>query len=123
MDISITNPSKDNVVIGIEIEHISEYNQAWQNINKLKSWAHSSEKRSAGLLHIFNEGCNITEDNISNLVGYAKENEHKNHGFYYDFLFYEVNDRKKTRQVPMNLADSMDFKTRLWMLIEDSGLL
>ncbi len=123
MDISIYNPSNENNVIGIEIEHISDYYQARKNIIKLKEWTHYSSKRSSGLLHIFNETCNITPDNIGELIKYAKENEHKNHGFYYDFVFYKVENQTKTKQNPEEIVNSMDFKARLWMLIENSGLL
>ena len=123
MDVSIYNPSKENKVIGIEIEHISDCIQARQNINKLKSWTHNSLKRSSSLLHIFNEECNITPDNISELIRFAKESEHKNHGFYYDFIFYTVDDLTRTKQTPEALVFSKDFKTRLWMLIENCGLI
>jgi hypothetical protein len=123
MDISIYNPSKENSVIGIEIEHISDYSQARRNISKLKEWTHNSSKRSAGLLHIFNEACNIKPDNIGELIKFAKDSEHKNRGFYYDFIFYSVENRAKTKQNPEVIVNSMDFKARLWMLIENCGLL
>lgn len=84
MDISISNPSRENIIFGIEIEHISDCYQAKHNIEKLKKWSHNSVKRNASLLLIFNEVCNISCNKIGELVKYAKEIEHKNHGFYYD---------------------------------------
>lgn len=57
------------------------------------------------------------------MLMYAKENDHKNHGFYYDYLYYNVNVLKKTKQSPEDLVSSKDFQTRLWMLIENCGLI
>lgn len=123
MDISISNPKKENTVVGIEIEHISDYYQARKNINKLKTWTHNSVMRTSSLLHIFNENCNISYDNIGLLVRFAKNNEHKNCGFYYDYIFYNADDLKQTKQKALDLTLSIEFKTRLWMLIEDSGII
>lgn len=57
------------------------------------------------------------------MLMYSKENDHKNHGFYYDYLYYNVNVLKKTKQSPEDLVSSKDFQTRLWMLIENCGLI
>lgn len=123
MDISIFNPDKENVVIGIEIEHISSFLQAQQNITKLKSWTHNSINRKCSMLHIFNEDCKIGHDKIGELVRYARDNQLKNHGFFYDYIFYKVKDKKMNKQTAIDLVYSLDFKTRLWMLIEDCGII
>lgn len=123
MDISICNPDKENIVLGIEIEHLGEFHHAKQNINKLKTWTHNSINRSCSMLHIFNEECKISHDKIGELVRYARENQMKNHGFFYDYIFYSVDNLKTTRQKPEEIVNSLEFKTRLWMLIEDCGLI
>ena len=108
--------------MAIEIENKSSYIQAKANIEKLKRWSHDSKYRACSLLHVFNVDCSITENQISNLVKYAKENERKGHGFYYDFVFYEVADKRLKRALAYNLVESRDFRTRLWKMLEDAGL-
>jgi hypothetical protein len=44
VDIGIKDEDNEHAFVGIEIEHISGYNQARENIRKLKAWAHNSPK-------------------------------------------------------------------------------
>lgn len=122
IDISICNLEKENLLLAIEIEHISGYNQALKNITKLKTWTHNSTNRKCSMLHIINQGCSISYNDISQMVRVAKDNEKKNHGFSYDYIFYYIDDNRKTKQTAEDLVNSMDFRTRLWMLLEDADL-
>lgn len=124
MDLSIYDKedSNKNKVIAIEIEHLSEYRQARQNIDKMRSWCHRSINRSCGLLHVFNEDCNIHPDKIDEMIYYGKQYQNKGSKFYYDFIFYKVDDKRMTANVAQKLANSMDFLTRLWLLMKEVGL-
>lgn len=123
MDISLTNRNNQYSVVGIEIEHKSNSDQAMKNIEKLKKWTHNSPYRSSSLLHIFNEGSNIYHEQIEAMVKYAKGSEHKNHGFYYDFVFYRIDDHKMTKRIATDLVDSREFRARLWNMIDSCGLI
>ncbi|NJD02374.1 MAG: hypothetical protein FIA99_07230 [Ruminiclostridium sp.] len=118
IDICIEKESSDSSILAIEIEHLSGYDQAIKNIEKLKAWAHNSNYRKCSLLHIFNEDCYVGKDYISELIKHAKVHERKGLGFYYDFAFYKVKYLRKTRQIATDLVFSPDFETRIWMLLE-----
>jgi len=122
VDVCIVNDLDSTSVLGIEIEHKSGYKNALRNIEKLKKWTHNSTYRSCGLLHIFNEECNISENNIVNLVSYAKINENKGLGFYYDYMFYDVVDSRETYRNPENLVNTKEFRARLKILLEMTGV-
>lgn len=122
MDISIRNKNKDDVVIAIEIEHLSGFSQAWKNIEKLKTWTHNSTCRNCALLQIFNEDCNIKHDDIEKLIRRARDNQLKGLGFFYDFIFYKVDDKRKVNELALDLVNSKEFQARIWMLIEDITL-
>lgn len=109
-------------IIAIEIEHKSGIKQAKRNIEKMKEWTHRSPSRQCSLLHLFSEDSNIDHDDISALVRYARHNQLSNHGFFYDFIFYKITDNRKTAEYAKKLVMSKDFITRLWMLMEDIGL-
>lgn len=122
MDISIKNAQKENCVIGIEIEHKADASYPFQNIEKMKSWCHNSIFRQCGLMQIFNEDSNISHNKIEELVRFARDNQQKNCGFYYDFVFYRVNDNRTTKQTAEEFVNSLDFKTRLWTLMGDINI-
>ena len=122
IDICITDEVDNLSVVALEIEHRSYYTQALKNIQKMKTWAHNSSYRTCGFLHIMNTDCCLSPDQISELVKYAKQNEHKGLGFYYDFVFYTVEDSRETWAKPESIVNSMDFYTRLWMLLEHVGM-
>jgi hypothetical protein len=122
LDICITNETNETSVIAIEIEHISDFGQAIRNIEKMKEWAHRSNYRKCGFLHIFNEYCSISEDSICELISYARTNERKDLGFIYEFIFYSINDKKETKKTAEHLVLSKDFKARLRMLMKDSEI-
>ncbi|MHB1392829.1 MAG: hypothetical protein ACYCYE_07080 [Clostridia bacterium] len=122
MDISIKNKNTDDVIVAIEIEHLSGFNQAKINVEKLKTWIHNSTYRNCALLHVFNEECNIWHDDIEKLIRYARNNQLKGLGFFYDFIFYKVEDKRKVDETALNIVNSKEFQARIWMLIEDVGL-
>jgi hypothetical protein len=125
MDICVFNENDENSnsIVAIEIEHLSDSKQAHRNIEKLKAWSHNSTYRKCGLLHIFNEDCNIHPNKIDGLVRYARDNQQKNHGFFYDFIFYQVDDHRKTKELAKEIVNSINFQSRLWMLLEDANIL
>ncbi len=123
IDIAIASELDPKKIVAIEIENKSSYVQAKTNIEKLKKWSHDSQYRSCSLLHVFNEDCNLTESQINDLVKYAKYNERKGHDFYYDFTFFQISDKRSYRSLARDLVDTKDFRTRLWKLIEDAGLI
>lgn len=123
MDLCIYDQDDSERIVAIEIEHISNYDQAKRNIDKMKEWTHRSHSRNCSLFHIFNEASNITPSKVNNLVSYARYNQLKNNGFYYDFIYYSVDDMRKTYEVAKNLAVSSDFKTRLWILLKEVNLI
>lgn len=120
IDISIRNKSIE--AGAIEIEHLSGFSQAKKNIEKLKTWTHNSTYRNCALLHIFNEGCNIWHEDIENLIRYARNNQLKGLGFFYDYIFYKVEDKRKVDEIALNIVNSKEFHARIWMLIEDVRL-
>jgi hypothetical protein len=123
IDISIYNPDIVSSITAIEIEHISNYDQAMRNIQKLKTWTHNSKLRYCGFLHIFNVDCRFSnKNNISSIVRFAREIENRNKGFFYDYMFYEVCDKRKTAEYAGKLVDSKDFQYRLWMLMQDANM-
>lgn len=122
MDLCIYDENAPENIVAIEIEHISNYDQAKKNIKKMKEWAHRSQSRSCSLLHIFNENSNITPPKINELVFYAKCNQQKNNGFFYDFIYYSVDDRRKTSETAEQLIFGSEFKTRLWILLKEVNL-
>jgi hypothetical protein len=120
IDIAITD--NNNSLISIEIEHKSSYEQAKKNIEKIKDWTHRSNYRSCGLIQIFNEDSNISRFQIDSLVEYAKTHEKQSMGFYYDFIFYKIDDYRKSREIAEELIFSMDFQARLWLLLGLSNM-
>ncbi len=123
MDLCIYNQNDWDRIVAIEIEHTSNYYQAKRNIEKMKEWTHRSHLRNCSLLHIFNEDSSITPAQINDLVSYARQNQKKNNGFYYDFVFYSVDDMRKTSETAERLTFCTDFKTRLWMLLKEINLI
>lgn len=123
MDISIRNKTKDTTVVAIEIEHLSGFDGAKSNIEKLKSWTHNSTYRNCALLHIFNEKSNIKHNDIEHLIRFAREQQQKGLGFFYDFIFYMIDDKRKVDEIAFQIVKSKDFRARLWMLIEDVKLM
>lgn len=89
----------------------------------MKTWAHNSNFRKCGFLHILNTDCYLSPDQISDLVRYVKKNEQKGLGFYYDFMFYKVEDNRMTRATAQSIVESMDFQTRIWILMEETGVI
>lgn len=123
IDISIENLNNPKSIVAIEIEHKSSYSQANKNINKLKKWSHNSYYRKCGFLHLFNESCKITEGKMEELINAGKYIERQGKGFFYEYSFYNAGDKRETKQIPANLVNSKEFRTRLWKLISDSDLL
>lgn len=117
VDIGIRDEDLPDVLIAIEIEHKSGSGQAMQNIDKLKAWAHNSPNRKCGLLHLFNEGCNPSEDDICKLVDFASKNQKKNKGFYYEYTFYSTG-RRKAETEAKEIVKSKNFRTRLYQLLK-----
>ena len=122
IDICITDEENESALVAIEIEHLADYNGALRNIEKMKTWAHNSNYRQCAFLHILNEDCNLSPDQISQLVKYAKQNERKGLGFYYDFVYYKVEDNRTNKATAQSIVDSRDFQTRIWMLMEQVGV-
>jgi hypothetical protein len=122
IDLCITKRENSCSLVAIEIEHLSSYEQAKKNIEKKKAWAHNSNYRQCGFLHILNSDCYLSTDNLSNLVRSAKNHERKGLGFYYDFVFYEVENTKMTKATAQNIVDSKDFQTRILMLLENAEM-
>lgn len=120
--ISIRSQRNPDFILAIEIEHKSSYLQATRNILKLKEWAHKSNYRQCGLLHVFNKGSNIAIDPIADLIRMAKQEEKKNKGFAYDFILYSVADGRATRRTAEELVYSQEFELRLWLLLQEIGL-
>lgn len=118
IDICIQRQGIDSSVVAIEIEHLSSYDQAKRNIEKMKAWAHNSNFRRCGLLHIINEESYIGKDYVSEIVQFAKNFERRGLGFYYDFKFYNVTDSRLKKRTAHELVHSSEFETRLWMLFE-----
>ena len=121
-DLTIVSNDDIKKPIGIEIEHISEYAQSIKNIKKFRNWAHQSQYRNCGLLHIFNNDCRISRNNLCKIVEYGKTNEQKLSGFYYDTYFYYVFDNRETKQISIQIATSAEFEIRLWDLLRCVGL-
>jgi hypothetical protein len=122
IDIAIVDEHNTKAIVAIEIENKSSYLQAWTNIEKLKKWSHNSQYRACSLLHVFNADCNIDENQICDLLKYAKKNERQGKGFYYDFAFFSVSGYRMKKSSAYDLVDSRDFRARLWKLLEDAGL-
>lgn len=120
VDIGIRDQDNEYAFVGIEIEHISSYNQARENIRKLKAWAHNSPKRKCGLLHLLNVSCNLSEDEICRLKDFALENEKKDHGFFYEYMFYSPETRL-AKSVAREVVASKDFRTRFYQLLKYVG--
>jgi hypothetical protein len=123
MDLCIYDQNSPENIVAIEIEHKSNYDQAKRNIEKMKEWTHRSQSRSCSLLHIFNEESNITPCKINEIVFYARCNQQKNNGFFYDFIYYSVVDKRKTCETAEQLAFGLEFKTRLWILLKQVNLI
>ncbi len=123
IDISITNPENRTSIIALEIEYLSGFEGAKRNIEKMKTWAHNSTYRKCGFLHVFNEDCYINNDQLSVLIRLAKDNERKNAGFFYDYIFYVVDDLRETRITADSLVNTKEFQIRLWMLMEDTEII
>ncbi|MDF2884498.1 MAG: hypothetical protein K0R54_5065 [Clostridiaceae bacterium] len=51
----------------------------------------------------------MSKHDISNLVRYARNNQQKNHGFNYDYIFYNIDYNRKTKQIVYDSVNSMDF--------------
>lgn len=98
IDICIERLGVEQSIIAIEIEHLSSYDQAKRNIEKMKAWAHNSNYRKCGFFHLINEESHIGVHYFSGLYRKAKEQERKGLGFYYDFKYYLVNDNRKSKQ-------------------------
>ncbi len=120
IDIGIRDNDLPNVLVAIEIEHKSNRDQAMQNINKLKTWAHNSPNRKCGLLQIFNEECNPKENDICRLVNFANENQKKDKGFFYEYAFY-IERRRNPETVANEVINSKNFRTRLSQLLTHVG--
>ena len=121
-DIIITDTDNPLKVLAIEIEHLSSYEQSKQNISKFKYWAHNSHYRACGLLHIFNEGCKLNEDQICYLLESAKINERKGLGFSYDVFFYNISDKRQYRKLAEDIVLTKEFRVRLWQLLINLNL-
>lgn len=117
IDIALLDKENENAILAIEIEHLSSYEQARKNIKKIKVWTHHSELRSCSMIHIFNENSYLSVEQMDNLVEYAKIHEKKGKGFNYDFMFYKNDDRRAFKLTATDFVKSMDFKTRLWLLL------
>lgn len=120
VDIGIKDEDNEYGFVGIEIEHISEFAQAKENIQKLKRWAHHSPKRKCGLLQLFNEECRITENQLCALQDFADENRRKGYGFFYEYGFYRLRGRLP-QTVAREIAASKEFRTRLYQLLKYTG--
>ena len=120
VDIGIKDDDNEFGFVGVEIEHFSNYEQAKENIRKLKAWAHNSTKRQCGLLHLFNEECYIYENEICLLRDFARDNEIKGYGFYYDYAFYTPG-KMSPETVAKKVVASKDFRTRLYQLLKYTG--
>jgi hypothetical protein len=121
-DITIFDLDDLTKTIGIEIEHKSSYEQSVRNIKKFRDWSHNSQYRSCGLLHIFNKECNLTENPLCSIAEYGKTNERKQSGFFYDTFFYRIDDSRETRQMAIQIAEDIEFRMRLWILLRCVGL-
>lgn len=75
------------------------------------------------MLHIFNENCYLNEDQIWDLIRYAKINERKGLGFTYNTVFYNINDRRMVKSIADQLVSTMNFRTTLLSLLEDTELI
>jgi len=64
IDLCITDDKNESALVAIEIEHLSSYEQALRNIEKMKIWAHNSAFRKCGFLHILNTNCYLSPDQI-----------------------------------------------------------
>lgn len=117
VDIGIRDEDLQNVLIAIEIEHKSNREQAMKNIYKLKTWAHNSIDRKCGLLQLFNEECNPSEDDICRIVDFARRNQKKDKGFHYEYTFYKLRSRK-AETVAKEIVKSKNFRTRLYQLLK-----
>ncbi|MCL2311802.1 MAG: hypothetical protein FWC41_04845 [Firmicutes bacterium] len=134
IDISISNRHENpiNNLVAIEIEHISNFDQAKQNIDKMKTWTNRSKYRRCSVLHIFNEtGIGKDEDLICALIEYGKKLELKNkHSkFFYDFCFFDlknpenkIEEHKIAKKCAEDICKSYEFKIRLWQLLIQVGL-
>lgn len=123
IDIAIKNSNNPDSILAIEIEHLSSFDQSKRNIEKTKNWVHNSQKRNCALLHIFNEDCYLSEDQIWELMRYAKINERKGLGFSYNTIFYTIQDRRMVKSIADQLVSTKNFRTTLLQLLEDAALL
>jgi hypothetical protein len=121
IDIGISDSSKPDSILGIEIEHWSNPRQAQKNINKHRLWAHNSSKRYCGLLHILHENCHLDDDDILSMLDFARQHQSRGLGFYYDYMFYRTRSRL-AGTVAKEIVNSKEYRVRLYDLLKQVNI-
>lgn len=118
IDIAIINSKDMNRLIGIELEVVSGKDQIFVNYNKFRKWVHASSFRKGALLHIFTSNSNINQYDIYELLDKSYDDVRKDHGFFYEFFYLNVDDYRKYTETSRSLIeDDWDFDARLFALI------
>lgn len=118
IDIGIFDPEKDNLLVGIEIENISNRDQIFKNYGKFKDWVHSSKQRKGGLLHIVSYESNLDFKESYELFLRAYDDTSKGLDFFYEFFALEDIDRREYNKLSENIVcHSWEFDVRLFALI------
>lgn len=121
IDIGISDPEKDNLLVGIEIENISSRDQIFKNYDKFKNWVHKSKQRKGGLLHIVSYEANIDYEDNYELFLRAYDDTSKGLGFFYEFFalndLNKIDRREYDKLSEKIVCHSWEFDVRLFALI------
>ena len=118
IDIGIFEKNKENSLIGIEIEFISNRNQIKKNYTNFKRWVHSSKNRTGGLLHIIFESADLDGENVYKLFLKSYDDTSEGKKFFYEFFYIDKFDGREYNKLAKDLVlDNWEFDVRFFSLI------
>ena len=109
-------------VVVLEIEHVSSATQAERNVEHVVEWVKADRGRRAAVLHLISVDSALSEGQCDDVmeVGCNARNELRR--FSYEFRTYEAWDRRRTREIAKEVAESRDFRVALWRLMNFAGI-
>ncbi len=118
IDIAIRKVDDEQLLIGIELEIISDTNQVLINYDKFKRWVHASPNRKRGLLQLFATESKPRLHDYYDLVAKSYDDCRKNLNFWYEYMIFDIQDFRRYRaETQRVIEESVEFDVRLFALV------
>jgi hypothetical protein len=99
-------------IVSIEIEHKSDWGQAFTNVNHVIRWVKSAQKNRGALLHLIHSESNFTDNKLDIILKQGLNARSKR--FDYDFRIYDIKNLAKSKREARDKVTNNDFQWALW---------